>query len=321
MISTLGKNPEREKVIDFTAAYSPFFQAVFAAKGAGDQEPGRPGRQDRGRDPRRDRGQELTKVAPAGADIKRFEDNNAHRRRPSSSGQMQAIATGASVAGNMMRSNPQLGTEYKLLLKDSPTSSASPRAKTRCAEGQRDHRRGQGQRRDRQDGDEVAGPPGRQPARVSGGDRMFDFGAVLAEWPLLAAGVAWTLGLTAVAAVHRHGAGRGLRLGTRQRAGAGCAAVGRRLCRADPQHALHRAAVLHLLRPAGRGGAAVARGGVDHRDGGQPRRLRDRDRARRAGSHAARPDRGRAAAWRSTAGRSSAASCCRRRCARCGRRW
>lgn len=32
VISTLGKNPEREKVIDFTAAYSPFFQAVFAAK-------------------------------------------------------------------------------------------------------------------------------------------------------------------------------------------------------------------------------------------------------------------------------------------------
>jgi polar amino acid transport system substrate-binding protein len=33
VISTLGKNAEREKVIDFTAAYSPFFQAVFAAKG------------------------------------------------------------------------------------------------------------------------------------------------------------------------------------------------------------------------------------------------------------------------------------------------
>ena len=29
VISTLGKNAEREKVIDFTAAYSPFFQAVF----------------------------------------------------------------------------------------------------------------------------------------------------------------------------------------------------------------------------------------------------------------------------------------------------
>lgn len=32
VISTLGKNPDREKVIDFTAAYSPFFQAVFASK-------------------------------------------------------------------------------------------------------------------------------------------------------------------------------------------------------------------------------------------------------------------------------------------------
>ena len=35
-------------------------------------------------------------------------------------GQVQAIATGASVAGNMMARNPQLATEYKLLLKDSP---------------------------------------------------------------------------------------------------------------------------------------------------------------------------------------------------------
>src|ERR1700710_451261 len=32
VISTLGKNPEREKVIDFTIAYSPFFQAVFGPK-------------------------------------------------------------------------------------------------------------------------------------------------------------------------------------------------------------------------------------------------------------------------------------------------
>jgi len=32
VISTLGKTPEREKVIDFTVAYSPFFQAVFGPK-------------------------------------------------------------------------------------------------------------------------------------------------------------------------------------------------------------------------------------------------------------------------------------------------
>ena len=58
-------------------------------------------------------------LAPAGADIKRFEDNNA-TVSAFVSGQTQLIATGASVAGNMMGKNPQLGTEYKLLLKDSP---------------------------------------------------------------------------------------------------------------------------------------------------------------------------------------------------------
>ena len=47
VISTLGKNPEREKVIDFTAAYSPFFQAVFAPKSMAVKSAGRPGRQDR----------------------------------------------------------------------------------------------------------------------------------------------------------------------------------------------------------------------------------------------------------------------------------
>jgi hypothetical protein len=36
------------------------------------------------------------------------------------SGHVQVIATGASVAGSMMFRNPQLNTEYKLLIKDSP---------------------------------------------------------------------------------------------------------------------------------------------------------------------------------------------------------
>jgi polar amino acid transport system substrate-binding protein len=119
VISTLGKNPEREKVIDFTAAYSPFFQAVFAAKstavkGATDLA---------GKSIGVTRGaiedMELTKIAPPSADIKRFEDNNA-TVSAFVSGQVQVIATGASVAGSMMARNPQLGTEYKFVLKDSP---------------------------------------------------------------------------------------------------------------------------------------------------------------------------------------------------------
>lgn len=50
VISTLGKNAEREKVIDFTTAYSPFFQAVFAAQGRQHQERGRSGGQNGGGD-------------------------------------------------------------------------------------------------------------------------------------------------------------------------------------------------------------------------------------------------------------------------------
>jgi polar amino acid transport system substrate-binding protein len=119
VISTLGKNPEREKVIDFTAAYSPFFQAVFgpkniAVKSAADLA---------GKSVSVTRGaiedMELTKLAPAGTDIRRFEDNNT-TVSAFVSGQVQLIATGASVAGNMMAKNPQLGTEFKFVLKDSP---------------------------------------------------------------------------------------------------------------------------------------------------------------------------------------------------------
>ncbi len=119
VISTLGKNAEREKVIDFTAAYSPFFQAVFAAKNltlatAADLA---------GKSVGVTRGaiedMELTKIAPATADVKRFEDNNA-TVAAFVSGQVQVLATGASVAGNMMARNPNLSVEYKFVLKDSP---------------------------------------------------------------------------------------------------------------------------------------------------------------------------------------------------------
>jgi polar amino acid transport system substrate-binding protein len=119
VISTLGKNAEREQVIDFTSAYSPFFQAVFAPKSMVIKTPADLA----GKTVAVTRGamedMELSKVAPSSLDVKRFEDNNA-TVAAYIAGQTQTIATGASVAGNMMARNPQLGTEYKLLLKDSP---------------------------------------------------------------------------------------------------------------------------------------------------------------------------------------------------------
>ena len=119
VISTLGKNPEREKVIDFTNAYSPFFQAVFGPTSLVVKTPADLAGKSVGVTRGAMEDQEIGKIAPPGVDIKRFEDMNG-TVSAFVAGQVQLMAVGASVAGNMMAKNPQLHTEFKLLLKDSP---------------------------------------------------------------------------------------------------------------------------------------------------------------------------------------------------------
>lgn len=119
VVSTLGKNPERLKVIDFTHAYSPFFQGVYASKNltiksfndlSGKTIAVAKGAMEE---------QELAKVGPASMVFKRYEDQAASTAA-FVAGQTQVIATSVSNAGLMMQKNPQLGAEYKLLIKDSP---------------------------------------------------------------------------------------------------------------------------------------------------------------------------------------------------------
>ena len=119
VIATLGKNPEREKVIDFTSAYSPFFQAVFGPKNITVKSFGDLAGKTVGVTRGAMEDQELGKVAPASTETKRFEDFNA-TIAAFMAGQVQFIALGASVAGNMMAKNPSVSSEFKLLLKDSP---------------------------------------------------------------------------------------------------------------------------------------------------------------------------------------------------------
>jgi polar amino acid transport system substrate-binding protein len=119
VISTLGKNPEREKVIDFTIAYSPFFIGVFGPKATELKDPTALAGKSIGVTRGSVDDAELTKVAPPTAEIRRFEDNNA-TISAFVSGQTQLVATSAQVASAMMTSNPKLGAEYKFLLKDSP---------------------------------------------------------------------------------------------------------------------------------------------------------------------------------------------------------
>jgi polar amino acid transport system substrate-binding protein len=119
VISTLGKTPEREQVIDFTHSYSPFFQAVFAPKSMSIKS----WADLNGKTVSVTRGAmadtELGKVISPEVSVKRFED---HVGTVSAfvSGQVQVIATSAAEGGVIMKQNPKMNLEYKLLLKDSP---------------------------------------------------------------------------------------------------------------------------------------------------------------------------------------------------------
>jgi len=61
----------------------------------------------------------LTKIAPATADIRRFEDNNT-TISAFLSGQVQLIATGNVVAAAILAKNPPVKPEKKFIIQDSP---------------------------------------------------------------------------------------------------------------------------------------------------------------------------------------------------------
>lgn len=119
VISSLGKNPDREKVIDFSEAYAPFFNGVF---GTADTKVTKV--EDlAGMTIGVTRGSvedlELTKIAPPTATIKRYEDNNG-TISAFLSGQVQVVATGNVVAAAIIAKNPPKKPETKFLIKNSP---------------------------------------------------------------------------------------------------------------------------------------------------------------------------------------------------------
>ncbi|MDR3351879.1 MAG: transporter substrate-binding domain-containing protein [Zoogloeaceae bacterium] len=119
VISSMGKNAEREKVIDFSIAYAPFFNGVFGPddiKVAKVEELA-------GKTISVTRGSvedlELSRIAPSDAVIKRFEDNNA-TITAYLSGQTQLIATGNVVAASVNERSKLRRLSTKFLVKNSP---------------------------------------------------------------------------------------------------------------------------------------------------------------------------------------------------------
>jgi len=119
VISSLGKNAEREKVIDFSVAYAPFFSGVYGLKadetGKVEDLAGKTVGATRGSIEE----QELTKTAPSSATIKRYEDNNA-TISAFISGQVDLIATGNTVAAAIADKSPSRKPELKFVIKHSP---------------------------------------------------------------------------------------------------------------------------------------------------------------------------------------------------------
>ena len=124
-ISSLGKTPEREKVIDYSIAYTPFYDAIF-------------GRKDvkattfaelNGKTIAVTRGsmqdEELQRLAP-GAVVQRYEDNNA-TLSAFLSGQTQMFATGTSVAAAVMQKNPNVSMDQKVILANAPCYVGIPK--------------------------------------------------------------------------------------------------------------------------------------------------------------------------------------------------
>ena len=119
VISTLGKNAEREKVIDFSRAYAPFFLGVFGPKGAELKDAAALSGKSIGVTRGAVEDMVLTSVAPQAAQIKRYEDNNT-TLSAYLSGQVQYVATGNLVVAAISRQNADKAPVPSFMLKDSP---------------------------------------------------------------------------------------------------------------------------------------------------------------------------------------------------------
>jgi polar amino acid transport system substrate-binding protein len=137
LLVSVGKNAEREKVIDFTAAYAPYFIAVMGPKdvavaNAADLK---------GKSVAVNRGTledtSLTEVAPTGTDIRRFSDYNGVISA-FLSGQVQLMVVGNDVGATVLAKNPAIKPEQKFQLLNSPSNLAvnknQPRLKAKIDE-------------------------------------------------------------------------------------------------------------------------------------------------------------------------------------------
>src|SRR5688572_16008688 len=127
---SIGFSDERAQVVDFTDPYAPYYIAVMGpaevdVKDAADLA---------GKTIAVNRGTledtEVTKVAPQGADIQRYNDYNGVISA-FLSGQAQLMVVGNDVGATILAKNPAIKPEEKFLLLTSPSNMAVKKGETR----------------------------------------------------------------------------------------------------------------------------------------------------------------------------------------------
>jgi len=133
VLLNIGKNAEREKVVDFSEPYAPYYIGVFGPaniKVASVADLA-------GKSVATTRGSFeeliLSKNTPPGTDVRRFEDN-ATTISAFMSGQTQLIAMGNIVAATLLAQNPTRRPEQTLLLLNSPVCAAVLKGESRLLE-------------------------------------------------------------------------------------------------------------------------------------------------------------------------------------------
>ena len=129
-ISTLGKTPDREKVLDFSIAYAPYYQGVFGPADIKVSSPADLAGKTIGTTRGALEEVALSQSAPPSAQIKRFDDNNA-TIAAFLSGQVQLVAVGNIVAAAILARNPPKKPEPKFVIKDSPCFVGMNKGETR----------------------------------------------------------------------------------------------------------------------------------------------------------------------------------------------
>ena len=127
MVSTLARNAEREKVIDFTkTAYSPFISGVYAGKDMSIKSMADLAGKSIGVTRGTIEDQTVTGVLPTDAKILRFEDHAA-TMSAFASGQVQAVGISQPAVEALLRRNPEMAIEYKLPISLSPNFIGVPK--------------------------------------------------------------------------------------------------------------------------------------------------------------------------------------------------